>query len=37
MNKYTVYEEEKAKLALLNLDHKQYEQALKELVNRLKI
>ena len=37
MNKYTVYEEEKAKLALLNLDHEQYEKALRELANKLKI
>ena len=37
MNKYTVYEEEKAKLALLNLNYEQYERALRELARRLRV
>ena len=37
MNKYTVYEYEKAKLNQLNLDYEQYERALRELARRLKV
>lgn len=36
-NKYIEYETEKAKLERLNLPYEEYEQALRELADRLKL